>query len=286
MKQKFPHPHYKNEYFEFLDGKFCNVSKSLEKLNVIEYSDNLKGWSEDHTEMIDHEIGSNHPIDISSRKLCKFFLKKFSNFKENVILEIGCSSGNLINEINSISNTYYIGSDVLKKTVRKIAEKHKNIPFVVFDILKNPFPNNFCNTVIMLNVLEHIENDTKALKEANKLLCNNGLLILEVPAGKFLYDEYDKQLLHFRRYKMSDLVKKIENAGFVIERKTHLGFFIFPIFILVKLFNKIFKSENIISKQANLSNNILVNILFLIESKLRKFNLPFGIRCFICARKK
>ncbi len=257
MKQKFPHPHNKNEYFEFLDGKFCNLSNS-----------------------------SEHPIDISSRKLCKFFLKKFNNFEKNVILEIGCSSGNLINEINSISNTYYIGSDVLKKSVKNIAEKYKNIPFVVFDILKNPFPDNFCNTVIMLNVLEHIENDAKALKEANKLLCNNGLLILEVPAGKFLYDEYDKQLLHFRRYKMFDLVKKIENAGFTVERKTHLGFFIFPIFILVKLFNKIFKGKNIISKQANLSNNTLVNILFLIESKLRKFNLPFGIRCFICARKK
>ena len=138
----------------------------------------------------------------------------------------------------------------------------------------------------MLNVLEHIGNDVKALNEANKLLCDNGLLILEVPAGKFLYDEYDKQLLHFRRYKMLDLTKKIENAGFVIERKTHLGFFIIPVFILVKLFNKIFRSKNIISKQANLSNNTIVKLLFFIESKLREFSLPFGIRCFVCARKK
>ena len=239
MKQKFPHPSKKNEHFEFLDGKFCNISNSSEKIKVLEYSDNLEGWSEDHTEMIDHEIGSNHPIDVSSRNLCNFFLKKFNKFKRNVILEIGCSSGNLINEIKSSSNNYYIGSDVLKKSVRKIAEKYENTPFVIFDILKNPFPENFCNTVIMLNVLEHIGNDVEALNEANKLLCDNGLLILEVPAGKFLYDEYDKQLLHFRRYKMLDLIKKIENAGFVIEGKTHLGFFIFPIFILVKLFNKI-----------------------------------------------
>ena len=138
----------------------------------------------------------------------------------------------------------------------------------------------------MLNVLEHIGNDVEALNEANKLLCDNGLLILEVPAGKFLYDEYDKQLLHFRRYEMLDLIKKIENAGFEIEGKTHLGFFIFPIFILVKLFNNIFISKNIISKQANLSNNTIVKLLFFIESKLREFSLPFGIRCFVCARKK
>ena len=72
--------------------------------------------------------------------------------------------------------------------------------------------------------------------EQLRLLCDNGLLILEVPAGKFLYDEYDKQLLHFRRYKMLDLIKKVENAGFVIEGKTHLGFFIFPILFLGVIF--------------------------------------------------
>ena len=44
----------------------------------------------------------------------------------------------------------------------RIANKYQNIPFVVFDILKNPFPNNFCNSIIMLNVLEHIENDAKS----------------------------------------------------------------------------------------------------------------------------
>ena len=286
MGQKFPHPKNKEKEFEFLNENFQNTSDISEKYKVLEYSDNLDGWSEDHTEMIDHEIGSKHPIDISSRSFCKFLLNKYNKFERNIILEIGCSSGNLIDEISSQKNTYYIGSDVLKKSIRKIAGKYKNVPFVVFDILKNPFPKNFCNTIIMLNVLEHIKNDTVALVEANKLLSNNGLLILEVPSGKFLFDEYDKQLMHFRRYNMSELIKKIEESGFKIESKTHLGFLIFPIFIIVKFFNKIFKSKNVISKQANLSNNMLVKTLFYIEKKLRKFSLPFGIRCFVCARKK
>ena len=138
----------------------------------------------------------------------------------------------------------------------------------------------------MLNVLEHIENDAKALKETYNLLNKDGILILEVPAVKFLYDGYDKQLMHFRRYNMKELIKKIEDAGYVIENKTHLGFLIFPVFATVKLFNKFFRLKNIVSKQANFSNNFIVNLLFKIESKLRKLSLPFGIRCFICARKK
>ena len=75
-----------------------------------------------------------------------------------------------------------------------------------------------------------VKDDEKALIEAHKLLNTDGVLILEVPSGNFLYDEYDKELLHFRRYNMKDLVKKIENAGFRIEKKTHLGFLLFPFF--------------------------------------------------------
>jgi len=286
MFRVFPHPNKKNEKLKFVNGNFQNIDDGSEKLKVLEYSDNLDGWSEDHTEMIDHKIGSNHPIDISSREFCKFLINKFNRFEKNIALEIGCSSGNLVDEINNLKNTYYIGSDVLKKSVRKIAEKYKNIPFVIFDILKNPFPENFCNTIIMLNVLEHIENDTKALSEAYKMLTKNGILILEVPAGKFLFDDYDKKLMHFRRYNMAELIKKIQDSGFIIENKTHHGFFIFPIFMIVKLFNKFFKSKNIISKQANLSNNAIVRALFKLESRLRNYDLPFGIRCFMCVRKK
>ena len=286
MSKKFPHPKNKQEQFIFLDGKFQNIFNNVESFKVLEYSDNLDGWTEEHTEMSEHEIGSKHPIDVSSRNLCKYLLNKYNKSEKNIVLEIGCSSGHMINEISSGANNYYIGSDVLKKSISRIANKYQNIPFVVFDILKNPFPNNFCNSIIMLNVLEHIENDAKALKETYNLLNKDGILILEVPAVKFLYDGYDKQLMHFRRYNMKELIKKIEDAGYVIENKTHLGFLIFPVFAIVKLFNKFFRLKNIVSKQANFSNNFIVNLLFKIESKLRKLSLPFGIRCFICARKK
>ena len=85
---------------------------------------------------------------------------------------------------------------------------------------------------------------------------------------------------------MNELIKKIERAGFIIEKKTHLGFILFPIFSVVKIINKLIKRKNIVVSNANASNNILVKVLFKIEEKLRNFSLPFGIRCFVCARKK
>lgn len=74
----------------------------------------------------------------------------------------------------------------------------------------------------MLNVLEHIKDDDKALAEVNKILNNQGIFIIEVPSGKFLYDEYDRKFLHYRRYNMQEIEKKLIKAGFKIEKKLTL----------------------------------------------------------------
>ena len=283
---EFPHPKNKNESLVFINQNFQNTKNSEEKYKVLEYSQNLEGWTEDHTLMVEHHIGNQHPIDITSKEMCIDFLEKYDSSKEKVVLEIGCSSGNLINKIKDLKNYIYIGSDVIKNSVEKLSKKYSDTPFLVFDLIKNPFNKSLCNSLIMLNVLEHIKDDDKALLEANKLLEKNGLLILEVPSGKFLFDQYDKELLHYRRYNMNDLIKKITNAGFKIEKKTHLGFIIFPFFIIIKFFNKLIRTDNIVTKQANFSNNIFVKTLFKIEKSIGNLSFPFGIRCFVCARKK
>ena len=285
----FPHPKNKNEKLYFKDGKFVNCVNEDDYFKILEFSTNTRGWSEDLTEMANHHIDINHPIDTASREKCLEYLNNYENSEKKIVLEIGCSSGNLIDQIKVLSKYNYIASDSIKTHILKLSEYHKDIPFLVFDLLKNPLKKKFCNGIIMLNVLEHIEDDYTALIEINNLLEQNGILILEVPSCKFLYDDYDKKLLHFRRYNMKDIISKLESAGFKIEKKTHLGFLIFPIFFLVKIFNKIFyrifKNDNVVITQAKISNNYILKKLFYFEKKLKNINLPFGIRCYICARK-
>ena len=283
---KFPHPKNHDQYFIFKDGYFENFFKKEEKYKVLVYSENFDGWNDDLTNIKDLEISKNHPIDVASIEMCNYMLENYAQEEDKVILEIGCLNGNLSKKIIEQKKYEYIGSDALQNNIIKLANKFKSIPFIVFDITQNPFKSKICNILIMLNILEHIEDDDKALNEAYKLLNDNGKLIVEVPSCKFLYDNYDKKLLHYRRYDAKEIIKKILNAGFVIEKKTHLGFLTFPIFALVKLFNKFFNPNNIIEKEIKASDNIFIKFLFKIELKLIKFNLPFGIRTVICAKKK
>ena len=56
------------------------------------------------------------------------------------------------------------------------------------------------DTIIYLDVLEHIRNDEKEILSAYKRLKKNGNLIISVPAFQYLYTDYDRKIGHYRRY--------------------------------------------------------------------------------------
>jgi SAM-dependent methyltransferase len=75
------------------------------------------------------------------------------------------------------------------------------------------------NSIVSINVLEHIANDEAELKNYHRLLRqNNGALCLFVPARPEIYAPLDKDFGHFRRYTKPELRQKLENTGFQIER--------------------------------------------------------------------
>ena len=74
------------------------------------------------------------------------------------------------------------------------------------------------NAIIMVNVLEHIEDDGSALEYIYKILKPGGSLLLFVPALQFLYSQLDHDHGHFRRYSKSGLIKVACDAGFSIDQ--------------------------------------------------------------------
>jgi 2-polyprenyl-3-methyl-5-hydroxy-6-metoxy-1,4-benzoquinol methylase len=69
------------------------------------------------------------------------------------------------------------------------------------------------DTVIALNVIEHIEEDSLAIRNAKALLRKNGKLVILVPAGQWLFNSLDIELGHFKRYSKAGLKKLLESAG-------------------------------------------------------------------------
>ena len=78
-------------------------------------------------------------------------------------------------------------------------------------------PRRTYDVVLMLDVLEHIEDDRRALVSAFDLTRPGGALILTVPALPELWSRHDEANAHYRRYRPGDLREALRGAGFAVE---------------------------------------------------------------------
>lgn len=82
---------------------------------------------------------------------------------------------------------------------------------------------NRFKSVYALNVVEHIDNDGLAIENAIKLLVKGGQLVILVPAYTFLYNAFDEELGHFRRYNKKRLSRLFEESGLQIIHKQYFN---------------------------------------------------------------
>src|SRR5207244_311060 len=79
-----------------------------------------------------------------------------------------------------------------------------------------------CDTVVMINVLEHIEDDQDIVRMAHQSLVPGGALVIYSPALRWLYSSYDKAVGHYRRYEKNPLEDLLRAAGFAVDRAKYM----------------------------------------------------------------
>lgn len=263
-----------------------------QQLPVLEFSENFEGWSDDLTRLHEEAAGSDHPVDLASRRDALAQLKRYAGFDGAVVMEIGCSSGFMLKNIRSqMPAARLVGADVVSHPLQVLAQQLPDVPLLRFDLLRSPLPEACVDAIVMLNVLEHIGDDALALAQVARMLKPGGALILEVPAGSHLFDAYDAQLQHFRRYDAPELNAKVASAGLLVVRSAHLGSLIYPAFALVKRRNQSRATSQpgakVVEAQARAtSQSKLLRAAMFLEDKVRD-RIPFtrGIRALVVARK-
>jgi SAM-dependent methyltransferase len=264
------------------------------KLKVLDYSESNVGWVEELTAFHEETAGSDHFIDQASRNNALAQLLNHLRNEAPIILEVGCSSGFMLRLIHHrLPHAFVLGADVVRAPLEKLASDLPGVPLFRFDVTRCPLPNECVDAVVMLNVLEHIEHDRIAIQQAYRILKKGGIVVIEVPAGPKLYDSYDKYLMHFRRYTLSELKRLLEETNFMVLRQSHLGFFVYPGFWMVKQRNKRLLTEEVVVQQQAAKTSIqatrhskLLSTITRFESLLGRFvSFPFGIRCIVTAVK-
>jgi SAM-dependent methyltransferase len=135
------------------------------------------------------------------------------------------------------------------------------------------------DSIICLNILEHLENDGKAVENMSSLLQPGGRLIILVPALKKLYGSMDISFEHLRRYNKKDLKSLIQKTNLEIVKFYYLNFF----GLLGWFFNgRILKRKELPEKQTKLFDK-LVPFLEFIEKIIKP---PLGQSLILIVQKK
>lgn len=149
------------------------------------------------------------------------------------ILEIGSGIGNISQffihdgaeiSLSDIENSYF------PRLREKFGDKKNLKGMYLLDFSDKNLEKNYpemlgkFDTVFALNVVEHIPNHEQAMRNAMKMLKPGGKVVILVPAFQWLYNGFDEQLDHQRRYTRKSLKKLIEGSGFELKSTQYFNF--------------------------------------------------------------
>ncbi len=143
------------------------------------------------------------------------------------VMEIGCGLGNFTAHL--LDRDLVIASDFEPTSVtavRKQFASHRHVLPRVYDIC-SPVDDQLrqlnVDSIFSINVLEHIQDDQLAMNNMADILCDEGRVVLIVPAHQWAYGTMDSSIGHFRRYTKKSVRTKLQRAGFVIDKQYYLN---------------------------------------------------------------
>lgn len=154
------------------------------------------------------------------------------------VLEIGCGTGLVLSEIRKMFPGMAVsGSDLFTEGLRFARKRANDVPLYQMDALRMPFVEEF-DLVLALDIIEHIENDWKALNEICRSVRPGGGVIITVPQHPWLWTIQDEKAFHKRRYTRSELVEKMEAQGLRVAYVTSFITLLLPAMVLSRLYGR------------------------------------------------
>ena len=141
------------------------------------------------------------------------------------VLEVGSGIGNLSAYL--VKSERLVVTDTRYEYLDRLRARFAQHPNVAIERLYLPdehgaLAGQHFDTIICLNVLEHVADDVRSLVAMRRLLARGGRLVLLVPALPALYGTMDRALGHHRRYQRGGLAELLRATGYTV---THIEYF-------------------------------------------------------------
>lgn len=143
-----------------------------------------------------------------------------------------------------------------------------------------PFADRVFDVVVASDVLEHIADDARAVREVARVLAPRGIFVFSVPAYQWLWSAHDEALAHRRRYRRKTLRRLLEDAGLRVGWLSYWNTVLFPVAALRRLANRRVRAGEAASDVAPAgpaATRALVGLLRIEGLFARKVGLPLGL---------
>ena len=218
----------------------------------------------------------------------KWMFHLYSDYIGETVFDVGAGMGRMVEfYIESVKNVVAI--DIFQNQINYMNKRFQNYSYfraIKKDILKDDLSEykGCFDTVICINVLEHLSNDFLAVKNMRSILRDEGTLILMVPAFQKLYCQLDINVNHYRRYNPGRLCNIARKNGMRVVKHHYFNMMgIIPYWIKGK---KKLKKDESFSSSLNEYNSKIYNFAAGIFEPIEKYFPPkVGLTEFMVLRR-
>ena len=242
----------------------------------------------EHTYPIMFQVEQSHWWYLGRRKILAGFVAEICRHvtdRRPRILDVGCGTGANLLMLSKYGDAE--GVDVSEDALAFCRERGLD-KVRLGDGEELPYADGTFDLVTAFDVVEHMDDDLAGLREMRRVLRPGGRVLLFVPAFMFLWGLQDDVSHHRRRYRLPELRRVLEEAGFEIERATYANItFFLPILTMRKLMRLTgIKTDSENSINVTAFNGVLGSLFGAESWVLRFMNLPFGVSGLCVARVK
>ena len=176
---------------------------------------------------VEHSMVADLEIMAQANNYQNWMFRRIAPYVGQRILEVGAGIGNFTRLL--LDRELVIPTDLSPLCVNKLQQRLSDGLHVQPKLLDLGDPSDDdwfqyrFDTIICLNVLEHVEDHLRALRFMHSVLETGGRAVILVPAFQFLYGTIDKKIGHFRRYRRGSLLPVMREAGFIIEHSFYMN---------------------------------------------------------------
>jgi SAM-dependent methyltransferase len=199
------------------------------------------------------------------------------------LLEIGCGTGNVLGALGEFGEAVGIEANGTLLAAARAAGLDARKGALPDDL---PITPGWPDVVLMLDVIEHLDDDLAALRAARRVLPGGGVLVITVPAFPWLWSGHDVALGHRRRYVAGGLRRLVEGAGYRVERLSYFNTVLFPAIASRRLYKRLRRDDRHDLRRPGPALNTVLEWLFALERHVVPTGaLPFGASLLVVARR-